>query len=268
MLVRTARLVHMATALVTGATSGIGLAFASELAARGFDLVLVARDQARLTQTAAALTSEHGCQTETLRADLAVRADLDPIITRLSDPQHPVDVLVNNAGFGLNASLLAPDTGIQQRAMDVMCTAVLILAGAAGRAMKSRGQGMIINISSVSAWIIKGNYSAIKRWVLTYTQALALELDGTGVQATAVCPGWVKTELHERAGVSRPKLPSWAWVEATEVARCGLDAAGRGKVIAIPTRRWRAAVWLLEHLPSALPRAISDKISKSRSTDG
>lgn len=257
----------MPTALVTGGTSGIGLAFAAELAERGHDLVLVARDPARLQQTASELTGRFGCRVETLTADLAVRADLDPIVARLTDPQRPVDVLVNNAGFGLNASLLDADVTVQEQAMAVMCTAVLILGGAAGRAMKSRGRGTIINVSSVSAWIIKGNYSAIKRWVLTYTQALALELAGTGVQATAVCPGWVKTDLHERAGVSRPKLPGWAWVDATEVARTALAAAGRGKVVAVPTRRWRLAVWALEHGPAALPRYISRKISKSRSAD-
>ena len=171
-------------------------------------------------EVAIELHDRYGREVETLRADLAVRDDLDPIIDRLSDPDRPVDVLVNNAGFGLNASLLAEDVAIQERAMDVMCTAVLILSGAAGRAMKARGQGIIVNVSSVSAWIIKGNYSAIKRWVLTFTQALALELDGTGVQATAVCPGWVKTELHERAGVARPKL-----------ARLGVGGGVRGSPV-------------------------------------
>ena len=258
----------MATALVTGGTSGIGKAFAAELAGRGYDLVLVARDESRLSRTAAELHDRYGCDVETLRADLAVRGDLDPIIDRLTDPDRPVDILVNDAGFGLNASLLAEDTTIQERAMAVMCTAVLILAGAAGRSMKARGQGIIINVSSVSAWIVKGNYSAIKRWVLTYTQALALELDGTGVQASAVCPGWVKTELHERAGVARPKLPGWAWVEASEVARCALDGAAASKTVVIPTRKWRAAVWFLEHSPDALARAVSSKITKSRRSDG
>lgn len=255
----------MATALVTGGTSGIGLAFASELASRGHDLILVARDAERLAATAADLSARHGCQVETIPADLAVRADLDPIIERLGDDARPVDVLVNNAGFGLNASLLDDDYARQERAMDVMCTAVLILSAAAGRGMKARGQGTIINVASVSAWIIKGNYSAIKRWVLTYTQALALELEGTGVQATAVCPGWVKTELHERAGVPRPRLPGWAWVSPEQVAQTALDAAARGKVVAIPKRIWRVAVWFLEHAPAALPRAVSRKIAKSRS---
>lgn len=255
----------MSTALVTGGTSGIGLAFAVELAERGHDLVLVARDQERLAATAADLGARFGCTVETIAADLAVRDDLDPIIERLTDAARPVDVLVNNAGFGLNASLLAEDTGPQERAMTVMCTSVLILAGAAARAMKPRGQGTIINVASVSAWIVKGNYSAIKRWVVTYTQALALELGESGVQATAVCPGWVKTELHARAGVKRPRIPAWAWVEPEQVARAALDGAARGKVVAIPTKRWRLAVWVLEHAPAALPRFVSRKISKSRS---
>ncbi len=262
------RLDDMATALVTGGTSGIGKAFAAELAVRGYDLVLVARDESRLSRTAAEFHDLYGCEVETLRADLAVRDDLDPIIDRLTDPGRPIDVLVNNAGIGLNASLLAEDFTIQERAMAIMCTAVLILSGAAGRAMKTRGQGMIINVSSVSAWIVKGNYSAIKRWVLTYTQALALELEGTGVQASAVCPGWVKTELHERAGVARPKLPGWAWIEASEVAKSALDGAAAGRAVVIPTRKWRAAVWFLEHSPKAVSKAVSSKITKSRRSDG
>lgn len=255
----------MVSALITGGTSGIGLAFAHELAAQGLDLVLVARDETRLKESAAELTKAHGIQVETIRADLAKRSDLDPIIERLEDTSRPVEVLVNNAGFGLNASLLDPNTKVQEDAMAVMCTSVLILAGAAARGMKQRGKGTIINVSSVSAWILKGNYSAIKRWVLTYTKALALELAGSGVQATAVCPGWVNTELHARAGVSRPKLPSWAWVEAEEVAQTALAAASNGKVVAVPSRIWQLAVWFLDHGPDALPRFVAKKIMSSRS---
>ena len=255
----------MATALVTGGTSGIGYAFASELADRGYDLVLVARDPDRLARAATDLTNRFGCRVEIQRADLAVRADLEPVIARLLDQRRPVELLVNNAGFGLNASLLDPDVASQDEAMAVMCTAVLILSGAAGRAMKARGRGAIINVSSVSAWIYEGNYSAVKRWVLSFTQALALELAGTGVQATVVCPSWVKTDLHERAGVARPKLPAWVWVAADDVASTALDAAAKGRVVAIPSRRWRFAVWGLQHLPDGLARHVSREISKSRS---
>lgn len=259
----------MATALVTGGTSGIGLAFAGELAQRGYDLVLAARNTDRLTATASDLADRFGRQVETMSVDLAERADVERLVARLSDPQRPIEMLVNNAGFGLNESLLGPDLQVHDRALEVMCRAVLVCSAAAAQTMKSRGRGTIINVSSVSAWIYKGNYSAIKRWVLSYSQALALELAGTGVQTTVVCPSWVKTELHERAGVNRPRLPSWAWVEATQVARVALDAAARGKVVAIPGRGWRVAVWVLKHAPDALPRFLSRKISKSRSrTDG
>lgn len=255
----------MATALITGGTSGIGLAFANELAARGHDIVLVARDEQRLADAANDIAHTYGVAVETIMADLAVRSDLDPVIDRLTDEDRPVEVLVNNAGFGLNASLLSDNTAIQENAMAVMCTAVLILAGAAARGMKRRGHGVVVNVSSVSAWILKGNYSAIKRWVLTYSKALALELEGTGVQVTAVCPGWVKTELHARAGVPRPKLPEWAWVEASQVAACALDAAQRGRTVAVPSAVWRIAVWVLEHAPEALGRWVARKITSSRS---
>ena len=264
-MAQTSKLVHMATALVTGGTSGIGLAFAGELAERGYDLVLAARDADRLAETVADLTDRFGRQVEAFQVDLAVRSEVDRLVERLTDQHRPIEVLVNNAGFGLNTPLVGTDVELQDRAIEVMCRAVLVCSGAAAEAMRSRGRGMIINVSSLSAWIYKGNYSAIKRWVLSYTQALALELARTGVQATVVCPSWVKTELHERAGVKRPRLPGWAWVEATEVARVALDTASRGKVVAIPGRGWRVAVWALRHAPDALPRFFSRRISKSRS---
>lgn len=254
----------MPTALVTGGTSGIGYAFCRHLASQGHDLVVVARNIERLNQVRDELSERFSHRVEILQADLNDRADLDAVIDRLTDPDRPVDVVVNDAGFGLNQSLLDPDIDLQARAMNVMCFAVLALSGAAGRVMRQRGHGIIINVSSVSAWIIKGNYSAIKRWVLTYTQALAAELEGTGVQATAVCPSWVKTDLHRRAGVKRPKLPSWAWVSPEQVASCALEAAERGRVVAIPTLKWRIAAAFLNYAPAAIPRKISKMIVKSR----
>ncbi len=257
----------MAFALVTGATSGIGRAFAELLAERGHDLIIVARDPQRLSQTASELTSRFSRTVETVSADLSHRDDLDRLITRIESVDKPVDVVVNNAGFGLNASLLDPDLDRQHRAMDVMAFAVLALSGAAGRAMKKRGHGTIINVASLSAWIVKGNYSAIKRWVITYSQALALELDQTGVQVCAVCPSWVKTELHERAGVKRPSLPSWAWVEAREVAHAALRGAKRGSVVVVPTIRWAIAAKFLSVAPG-IARTVSRTIIRSRRKDG
>jgi len=254
----------MATALVTGGTSGIGHAFARELADRGYDLVLVARDEARLAEVAAELTARHGVTVETIAADLAVRADVDRVAVRIEDAERPVDMVVNNAGFGIHGSLLDPDVAIHERALDVMCLAVLILSGAAGRAMKQRGRGSIINIASSAAIITTGNYSAVKAWALNYTESLAVELRGTGVTVTGVMPGWVHTEFHQRAGIRAGNLPEWVWISADDVAREALDANAAGKVISIPGGRWNAAVNAARLIPRRSIRWFSGKLSASR----
>lgn len=251
-------------ALVTGGTSGIGHAFARALAARGDDLVLVARDTARLAAVADDLEAQHHITVECLTADLAVREDVLRVAERIEDPARPVDTVVNNAGFGLRASLLDPDFSIQERAMDVMGLAVLILSGAAGRAMKARGHGQIINVSSTSGWITTGNYSAIKAWATTYTEGLANELRGTGVGVTALCPGWVRTEFHERAGITAHTLPDIVWIDVDRLVRECLEDAAKGKVISIPTKRWATAIFLGRHAPRSLVRAFSRALASSR----
>src|SRR6478609_10816211 len=198
----------MSTALITGGTSGIGAAFARALAARGTDLVLVARNADRLTETAAELTERYGIAVETFPADLGVRDDVVRVADRLASTERPVEMLVNNAGFGLRARMLAEDTTLHEHAIDVMIRAVLLLAGAAGRTMKSRGSGTIINVSSTAGFLTMGHYSAIKAWVTTYTESLSNELRGTGVGVTALCPGWVQTEFHQRADISTRSIPN------------------------------------------------------------
>lgn len=255
----------MATALVTGGTSGIGRAFVRALAARGDDLVIVARDTARMEQIAQETTAAYGVHVECLTADLSVAADVTRIADWLEDPAHVVDLVVNNAGSGLHARLLDKDAlETQRKAFALMTWAVLELSGAAGRAMTARGHGHIINVASTSAWIFSGNYSAIKAWVLSYTQALSIELQGTGVGATALCPGWVHTEFHQRAGVSSDNLPGIVWVDADQLVRNALADAAHGRVISIPTAKWKGAIFLARHVPPATVRWVSGKLSSSR----
>ncbi len=254
----------MALALVTGGTAGIGHAFAVELARRGWDLVLVARDSARLESVAKELRTTYGHGVETLAADLALRDDVLRVAERLEEPESPVEMLVNNAGFGIHASLLDKDFSIQEKALDVMCLAVLILSGAAGRSMSARGHGSIINIGSSSGIITTGNYSAVKAWVNTYTEGLANELRGTGVAVTAVLPGWVHTEFHERAGINASKLPGIVWLEADDLVREALDDNARGKVLSVPSKRWSTAFWIGRHAPRSGIRWVSRKLSNSR----
>ncbi|WP_420176485.1 SDR family NAD(P)-dependent oxidoreductase [Luteococcus sp. OSA5] len=256
----------MATALVTGGTSGIGNAFVRALAARGDDVVVVARDEERMKTIADDLQGKHGVTITCLPADLSVADDVTRIADWIEDPAHPLDLVVNNAGFGLHARLLDKQAlETQRRAFNLMCFAVLQLSGAAGRAMRERGHGRIINVSSTSSWIFSGNYSAIKAWVRSYTEALAIELQGTGVTATALCPGWVHTEFHSRAGVSSDNLPGFVWVDPDVLVREALADAEAGKPISIPSLKWKAAIFLAR-LPVAPPvvRFLSRKLSSSR----
>ena len=251
-------------ALVTGGSSGIGSAFARALAEHGASLILVARDSVKLNLVASQLRTGYGVDVETMPADLTKPDDLAQVVERLRDDNDPVDLVVNDAGVGLHASLLDDDTTEQETAMAIMMTAVLKLSATAAVAMVRRGNGHILNIASASAWIYTGNYSAIKRWVVSYTQALAIELEGTGVYATAICPGWVKTPFHERSGVDRPKVPGFFWVPATTVAEQGLSAALAGKAVYIPSAKWRFAIFVAQHGPAWISLAVSRKLTSSR----
>lgn len=252
------------TALITGGTSGIGAAFARHLAACGTDLVLVARNLERLDAHATELRRQYGVAVETLSADLADRAEVTRVQQRLEDPDRPIDVFINNAGFGLHKDLLNPDTALDERGFDVMIRAVYLLGGAAARAMRARGSGTIITTSSSSGYITMGNYSAIKSWVTTWSESLATQLRGTGVTVVTLCPGWVRTEFHASAGINEESIPSWAWVDADAVVRDGLRAAATGRVISVATVPWKVAVTLARVAPRGLVRAVSARLTSKR----
>jgi short-subunit dehydrogenase len=251
----------MATALITGATAGIGAEFARAYARRGYDLVLVARDEKRLAAMAEELPS---VTVEILRADLADRADVDRVAARLDDLEKPVDILVNNAGFGMHISLLSRDLPAFDRAFEVMVRAVLVLGGAAARSMTTRGHGSIINVGSTAGYIPMGAYSAIKAWVMSYTEGLAVELRGTGVTATVLAPGWVHTEFHDRAGIRKSSVPDALWLQPGPLVETAIRDAAKGKVISLPSLRYKVLIFGARHIPRSLNRWVSRKISSSR----
>lgn len=254
--------------MVTGGTSGIGREFVTQLAARGDNIVIVARDTERMATIKADIEARYRVSVETMEGDLSQRADVDRIAARLEDAAHPIDLLVNNAGFAVHAKILDPDSlELQDRAFEVMMRAVLVLSAAAGRAMKSRGHGAILNVSSSSAWINTGNYSAIKAWVLTFTEGLANELAGTGVKAMALCPGWVHTEFHSRAHVTANHLPDFFWIDAPVLVREALNDLNHGKVVSVPTPLWKFFIAVATHTPRSAMRFLSRTLSSSRDKD-
>lgn len=258
----------MPTAAITGATAGIGNAFARKLAAEGFDLVLVARDADRLGGTAADLRDRYGVGVETIAADLADREQTERVAARLRDTVHPVDVLVNNAGFALNRPFLTSDVLDEERVLDVMVRAVLLLTKAVVPGMVDRGRGRVITVSSVAGFLPGGTYSAVKAWATTFTTSLAGELAGTGVTATALCPGYVRTEFHRRAELEMSRLPSWAWLNADDLVAQAWADARRGTAVSVPSRRYKAAVLFLRHLPLRINGSMGRRRSVRRAAAG
>ena len=247
----------MATALITGASAGLGLEFAWQLATARHDVVLVARDVERLERLAAQLHAAAGIHAEVLPADLADRAQVERVAERLRDPLRPVGLLVNNAGFALGQPFVGGDLDVHERGLDVMVRAVMVLSHAAVGPMIERGRGAVLNVSSVAALTTMGTYSADKAWVRIFTEALAVELRGTGVTATALCPGLVHTEFHERAGLDREAFPELAWLNADTVVSAALADVRRGAVISTPSLRYGLVAEVARLLPRAAIRALS-----------
>ena len=247
----------MATALITGASAGLGLEFAWQLATARHDVVLVARDVERLERLAAQLHAAAGIHAEVLPADLADRAQVERVAERLRDPLRPVGLLVNNAGFALGQPFVGGDLDVHERGLDVMVRAVMVLSHAAVGPMIERVRGAVLNVSSVAALTTMGTYSADKAWVRIFTEALAVELRGTGVTATALCPGLVHTEFHERAGLDREAFPELAWLNADTVVSAALADVRRGAVISTPSLRYGLVAEVARLLPRAAIRALS-----------
>ena len=250
---------NMSTHLATGPTAGRRRAFADAFAEGGNDLILVARPQDRLVDVADQLRSRHNIAVETLSADLAVRAEVDRVGTRLADPARPVDILVNNAGFGIHDRFTASDIDDEQQLLDVLVVAVMRLSHAALPGMIERGRGQLINVSSVAGWITGGTYSAAKAWVTVFTEGLGGELAGTGVTATAVCPGFTHTEFHERAEMDMSGLPEWLWLSADQVVRQALRDADRGRLISVAGRKYEALSLAAQYLPRPLVRRVTNR---------
>ncbi|WP_421842584.1 SDR family NAD(P)-dependent oxidoreductase [Mycobacterium sp.] len=249
-------------ALITGPTSGIGAGYARHLARDGYDLILVARDLDRLNQLAGELAAGV-VNVEILPADLADAAARDEVASRLA---AGVRVLVNNAGFGTSGEFWTADPALLQKQLDVNVTAVMQLTRAALPAMLDAGTGTVINVASV-AGLLPGRgstYSASKSWVVSFTEGLANGLTGTGVGVHAVCPGFVRTEFHSRAGIDMAGLPSFLWLEVDDVVRGSLADIARGKVISVPGMQYTYLVGAGRVMPRRLMRAATRRFGGGR----
>ncbi|MET9383708.1 SDR family oxidoreductase [Streptomyces sp. NPDC002928] len=252
----------MTTALITGSTAGIGAAFARRLAADGHNLVLVARDTKRLREQATELHDRHGIEAEVLTADLATDDGIDAVAGRLGDRRDPVDLLINNAGFGNKGRFLDVSMTDELKMLKVHCETVLRLTAAATEGMRERGRGGVVNVASVAAFVPRGTYGASKAWVVQFTQGAARDLAGSGVRLMALCPGFVRTEFHDRAGMGTDNIPGWMWLDADKLVAAALNDLARGKSLSVPDPRYKALMGLVKVTPRGLLGGVTSKTGR------
>ena len=250
------------TALVTGASSGIGAIYAERLAARGFDLLLVARDEPRLEAAASKLRAEHGIQVEVLKADLTQKDDVLKLEQRLRSDSS-ISLLLNNAGVASDGLLANADLDQLERLIQLNVTTVTRLASSAAASFAKAGRGTIINIASVVALFperFNATYSASKAYVLSLTQSLNAELDGTGVKVQAVLPGVTRTEIWERSGIDASQIPDDMVMDAGDMVDAALAGLDQGELITIPSLP-DASEW---HAFVAARHVMAPNLSKSK----
>jgi len=250
----------MSTALVTGATAGIGESFTRLLAEKGFDLVLVARDNKRLQERAKALSKKYKIEVEVLQADISVPAQLDKVEKRLSNAKKPIEVLINNAGFGIKDSFLSSNIADEKRLIDVLAKTPMQLMHAVLPQMLDRNSGTIINVSSVASFIAGGTYSAAKSYLTVHTESLHTELSKTNIKISALCPGFTRTEFHQRGKMKMSGLPNFMWLEADRVVSESWRAAMAGKAICIPGWQYKILSTIARFGPRPLVRKLGIKV--------
>ncbi|MFM8898075.1 MAG: SDR family NAD(P)-dependent oxidoreductase [Actinomycetota bacterium] len=241
-------------ALVTGATAGIGAAFAELLARENHDLVIVARDLPRLHTRAEEWRERYNIEVEVIQADLSRDEDIRRLELRLQNISRPIEVLINNAGFGINKSFTTSDVAEEIALLDVLVTAPMRLMHAVLPSMKDRNSGTIINVSSVAAWIAGGSYSAAKSYMTVLSESLHAELRGTNIAIHSLCPGFTRTEFHQRGKMKMGAVPDSLWLSAERVAEEAWKSARNGKAISVPGSRWKVISFITRFAPRPLVR--------------
>ncbi|WP_300343471.1 SDR family oxidoreductase [Nesterenkonia sp.] len=247
------------TALITGSTAGLGSAFARQLAAQGYDVVLAARSDDRLESQAETLTSRYGVRAEVIVADLTTDDGVGAVQERLADTAHPVHLLVNNAGHGLAGSFVDNELDAERDLLRLHVQTTMELTHTAARAMTAQRAGRIINVASVAGYTPTGTYSAAKAWVINFSKGLHSQLKPAGVTVTAVCPGLVRTEFHQRAGITAQGAKRWMWLEAEDVVRQALTANAQGAAVCVPSRTYQALTASLKFIPDSVVQWAADR---------
>ena len=247
------------TAVITGSTAGLGAAFARQLAAQGYDLVLVARTEQRLETQSEALAAQYGVHAETIVADLTTDDGVGAVQERLADTAYPVHLLVNNAGHGLAGGFLDNELADERDLLRLHVQTPLELSHTAARAMAARRAGRIINVSSVAGFTATGTYSAAKAWTVNFSKALHSQLKPEGITVTVLCPGLVRTEFHERSGITISGSKKWMWLDAEDVVREGLAANAQGVAVCVPSAQDRALSASLKFVPGSVVQWAADR---------
>jgi short-subunit dehydrogenase len=247
-------------ALVTGATAGIGESFTRLLASKGFNIALVARDEARLHERAAALREKYGVQTFVLPADLATAQGCAAVEDYLKE--FDIEVLINNAGFGINKAFTASDLKAEQDLLDVLVRTPMRLMHVALPKMKERNIGTIINVSSVASFIAGGTYSASKSYLTVLSESLHTEVRDTNVKISALCPGFTRTEFHQRGRMKMKGLPDFMWLDSDELVAASWSDAQSGKAVSIPGWQYKILIALISLVPRSAVRKIGMNLRK------
>jgi hypothetical protein len=241
-------------ALVTGATSGIGESFTRLLAANNYNIILVARDLERMAERAQALQSKFGVKTQILQADLATEMGCQLVEDFLS--RNEIDVLINNAGFGINKSFTVSDLDVEQEMLNILVRTPMRLTHCVLPSMKARDKGIIINVSSVAGWIAGGTYSASKSYLTVLSESLNTELAATKIRVSALCPGFTRTEFHQRGRMSMKGLPAFMWLDADKLVAKSWSDALAGKAVSVPGWQYRVLTLILHVVPRPLVRKV------------
>ena len=241
-------------ALVTGATSGIGESYSRLLAGNNYNIVLVARDLPRLQERAAALEAKFGISTHVIQADLATDEGCLRVEKYIAENQ--VDVLVNNAGFGTSKAFTMSTLEVEQQLLDVLVRTPMRLMHVALPLMKVRNNGIIINVSSVAGYIAGGTYSASKSYLTVLSESLNTELSATNVKVSALCPGFTRTEFHQRGKMSMKGLPNFMWLNSDRLVEQSWRDALKGKAVSVPGWQYKLLVFIVETMPRSIVRKV------------